>query len=75
MSNHKVGDLLIRVEYHSKWNKRSEDICYGTIIDIVHDKYKVYWMDDFWMPNNPYEYHVYQIDRFKHALMEWLKKD
>lgn len=71
-TNHKIGELVVRVHHHQKWNK----ICdtFGTIIDF--DKktlyYTIWWWDDLVMSEKPHIHSANEIFKYKENLKQWL---
>lgn len=79
-NEHKIGDLLVRVDWHKKWNYKQSDICYGTIIGTEYDnyhestQYKVHWWDNYIITSRNIMYNTKQIREFKRILLEWMLK-
>lgn len=73
-NEHKVGDLVVRVEWHQKWNFKQKDICYGTLISINDSQYTVHWWDDYIITKRVVVYNTKQIREMKRILYQWILK-
>jgi hypothetical protein len=72
MSIHKVGDLLVRVHYHKKFNRSCDT--FGTIIEFTPDLYyKVWWWDNTITGQKPHLHSAMEIFKYKENLKEWLE--
>lgn len=73
-SIHKIGELLVRVHHHPKWNKDNWRSV-GTIIDFDREKlyYKVWWWDDSIYGQKPHFESAMNIFKYKENLKYWLE--
>lgn len=69
----KIGELLSRTEYHSKWNNKCD--CYGIIVHRTKGLYKVHWLDDHLLGKKTLVYTAAEVYKFKQNLISFLETE
>lgn len=72
MTTHKIGDLVMRVRYHAKWNKHPQH--WGIIVGISENKdgYTVHWFDDHNLVMSALQtYGTEEISKYKKYVDDW----